>query len=228
MAHKYGDRVRESTTTTGTGTIALGGAATGGYQAFSAVCANNDTVFYAIADPTGAKWEVGLGTWQTGGNPVRTAGGVLSGSSGAGVLVSFDAGTKDVQLVVPTKSGILGAGGGAAIASAATLPVPTGRVCHVTGTTNITGGITATGLEVGTVVVLFFEGVLTVSSGGNLVLDLPLVTDPGCTLTVAWDGTNWREVGRCPMGAPMGEISYFSTTGTAVAIAAASDGSTNM
>ncbi len=227
MAHKYGDRVRESTTTTGTGTITLGGAALGGYQAFSAVCSNNDTVFYSISDPAGTKWEVGLGTWQTGGTIVRTAGGVLTGSSGAGALVSFDAGTKDVMLVVPTKAGILGAGGGATVASAAALPVPTGRVCHVSGTTGITS-VLATNLEVGSVVTLVFDAELDVTKGSNLVIEDNFHALANSTLTLVFDGTNWYELARSAPQFPMGEVSYFSTTGTVVTITAQSDGATNM
>lgn len=195
MAHKYGDRVRESTTSTGTGNVSLAGAATGGYQAFSAVCANNDTCFYCIADPSGTKWEVGLGTWQTGNTLVRTDAGVLAGSSGAGARVSFDAGTKDVFLTLPTKAGILGAGGGATVASAGALPLPTGRVFHVSGTTTITS-ITATNLEVGTVITLIFDDVLTVTDGSNLKLAGNFITSADDTLTLAYDGTNFYEIAR--------------------------------
>jgi hypothetical protein len=101
MAQVIKDRVREVAFTTGTGPFSLSGAPLGGYQPFSAVCANGDTVYYSISDPTGAKWEVGLGTWGTLGILTRSAPGVLSGSNGVGVLVSFDSGTKDVALVVP-------------------------------------------------------------------------------------------------------------------------------
>jgi len=225
--HKYADRVRESTTTTGTGTVTLAGAAEGGYQAFSAVCSNNDTVFYSIADPTGTKWEVGIGTWQTGNLLARTAGGVLSGSDGAGVLVSFGAGTKDVMLVIPTKSGVLGAGGGATVASASALPVPIGRVVHVSGTTGITS-VLATNLEVGTVVTLVFDAELDVTKGSNLVIEDNFHALANSTLTIAYDGTNWYEVTRSAPQFPMGEVNYFSMTGTAVVIASQSDGSTNM
>lgn len=86
-------------------------------------------------------------------------------------------------------------GGGAAIASAAALPVPTGRVCHVTGTTNITS-ITATNLQSGVVVTLIFDGVLTVTDGGNLKLAGNFVTAADSTLSLVYDGTNWYETGR--------------------------------
>jgi len=102
MAHIIADRVLETTTTAGGGAITLAGAVTG-YQAFSDVCADADTVFYAIEAvdgsgvPTGS-WEVGLGTWATGGTLSRTS--VLASSNG-GAAVTFGAGTKNVFLTDP-------------------------------------------------------------------------------------------------------------------------------
>jgi hypothetical protein len=95
------DRVRETTTTTGTGDVTLAGAVSG-FQALSAVCANGDNVFYAIVNRSAAEWEVGFGTWNTGGTLTR---GYVLASSSAGAAVSFSAGTKDV--FVP-KSGMEG------------------------------------------------------------------------------------------------------------------------
>ncbi len=91
MAHLLADRVKETTTTTGTGNITLAGAVTG-FRAFSAVLANNDTTLYAIVHQTAAEWEVGIGTWQTGGTLVRTT--LIASSTGS--AVNFSAGTKDV------------------------------------------------------------------------------------------------------------------------------------
>lgn len=100
MAFVLGDRVKETTTTTGTGTITLAGAATG-FQSFSSgVGAGNDT-FYAIVSQGGSQWEVGVGTLATTTTLTRTAANVISGSSGAGTLVSFSAGTKDVFCTLP-------------------------------------------------------------------------------------------------------------------------------
>ena len=48
MAFAIADRVQETTTTTGTGTVVLAGAVTG-YQSF-AVIGNNNTTYYTIAD----------------------------------------------------------------------------------------------------------------------------------------------------------------------------------
>jgi hypothetical protein len=95
MAHLVADRVRETTTTTGTGNIALGGAVAG-FRAFSAVLVNNDTTLYAIAHQTPGQWEVGIGTWLTGNTLVRTT--PIAGS--AATPVSFAAGTKDVFITL--------------------------------------------------------------------------------------------------------------------------------
>jgi len=62
MALVLADRVKETTTTAGTGTITLDGAATG-FQSF-AVIGNSNTTFYTIAGQTGNQWEVGIGTYS--------------------------------------------------------------------------------------------------------------------------------------------------------------------
>lgn len=96
MAHIIEDRVRETTTTTGTGAITLAGAATG-FRAFSSVMTSpSDTCYYVISG--GAEWEVGLGTYSAANTLTRTT--VLR-SSNANAAVSFSAGTKDVYITVP-------------------------------------------------------------------------------------------------------------------------------
>jgi len=102
MALIIADRIKESSTTTGTGALTLGGALTG-FKAFSAVCANADTLYYAIqsVDSSGnstADWEVGLGSWGTGGVLTRTT---VYASSNANTFVSFAAGTKHVWIDAP-------------------------------------------------------------------------------------------------------------------------------
>lgn len=102
MALVVNDRVKESTTVTGTGTATLLGAASG-FQSF-AVIGNANTTYYCIADQGGANWEVGLGTYTLSGTTLaRTT--VLS-SSDAGALVSFPAGTKDVFCTYPSERSV--------------------------------------------------------------------------------------------------------------------------
>jgi hypothetical protein len=89
------DRVQETTTTTSTGSYTLAGAVLG-FRAFSSVCANGDTVYYTVEN--GTDWEVGLGTWSTGGTLARTT--ILS-SSNSGSAVNWSAGSKNVFLTLP-------------------------------------------------------------------------------------------------------------------------------
>lgn len=86
-------------------------------------------------------------------------------------------------------------GGGGAVASATALPVPTGNLFHVTGTTTITS-ITTTGLGTGLCFTMIFDGVLTVTDGSNLVLAGNFVTTAGDTLSVCFDGTSFYETAR--------------------------------
>jgi len=65
MALVLKDRVKEQTTTTGTGTVTLGGAVSG-FETFSAV-GNGNTTYYAIVSQTADEWEVGLGTYTASG-----------------------------------------------------------------------------------------------------------------------------------------------------------------
>jgi len=83
------DRVKETTTTTGTGTVSLAGAPAG-FQSFNTAFANGSLVYYVIQG--GAEWEIGIGTTGTG-TLARTQ--VLQ-SSNADALVPFSAGVKDV------------------------------------------------------------------------------------------------------------------------------------
>ena len=96
------DRVQETTTTTGTGSVTLLGAVTG-FQSF-AVIGNTNTTFYTIADQGGANWEVGIGTYSTTG-PTLARTTVLSSSNG-GSLVNFTAGTKTVFVSYPSSKSV--------------------------------------------------------------------------------------------------------------------------
>jgi len=85
------DRVVETTTTTGTGSLTLAGAKAG-YRSFATAFGSASlNVCYAITD--GTDWEVGIGTFN--GTTTLTRGKVES-SSNAGALVNWSAGSKDV------------------------------------------------------------------------------------------------------------------------------------
>ena len=98
MALKIADRVRETTITTGTGAISLGGAVTN-FETFSANLSNSDTTYYAIVDNTNGDFEVGLGTYASSGNTLTRTTPISSSNSNS--AVNFGAGTKDVFITTP-------------------------------------------------------------------------------------------------------------------------------
>ena len=101
MALVLKDRVKETSTTTGTGTLTLAGAVTG-YQSFSSAIGNGNTTYYGIYLDGGSEWEVGLGTVGAG-TLARTT--VLASSNG-GSLVNFSAGQKSVWCDYPATKAV--------------------------------------------------------------------------------------------------------------------------
>lgn len=97
MAFVVDDRVKETTTTTGTGTVTLAGAADG-FQAFSAIGDGNST-YYAIVG--GTEWEVGIGTYTASGTTLSRDSVISSSNSGS--LVNFSAGSKEVFVTLPAE-----------------------------------------------------------------------------------------------------------------------------
>jgi hypothetical protein len=93
------NRVQETTTTGGTGTITLAGAVTG-YITFAAGFTTGDVLFYTIDNGIG-EWEIGIGTLVTTGTLSRTT---VIASSNSGALVNFSSGTKRVFCSAPTRS----------------------------------------------------------------------------------------------------------------------------
>lgn len=91
------DRVKETTSTTGTGTVTLLGAAAG-FQSFAAI-GNGNTTYYTIAGQVGNEWEVGIGTYTSAGTTLSRD--TVLASSNSGSLVNFSAGTKDVFVTYP-------------------------------------------------------------------------------------------------------------------------------
>ena len=96
MAFVINDRVKENSTTTGTGTFTLDGAVTG-FETFSSAIVNGNTTYYTIHTQNAAQFEVGIGTVGAG-TLARTS--VIS-SSNSDAAVDFTAGTKDVFCTMP-------------------------------------------------------------------------------------------------------------------------------
>jgi hypothetical protein len=146
MAFVLADRVKETTTTTGTVTVTLLGASTG-YQSFSAI-GDANTTYYTIAGQTGSEWEVGIGTYTASGTTLaRTT--VIS-SSNAGSLVNFSAGTKDVFVTYPAEftSNAIGGGVGAVMLNADTVTangtILAGQNGFSVGPLTVANGVTIT------------------------------------------------------------------------------------
>ena len=102
MALVLADRVKETTTTTGTGTVTLLGASTG-FQSF-AVIGNGNTTYYTIAGQGTSEWEVGVGTYTSSGTTLART--TVLASSNSGSLVNFSAGTKDVFVTYPAEKSV--------------------------------------------------------------------------------------------------------------------------
>ena len=101
MALVIKDRVKESSTTTGTGTYTLAGAEAG-FQTFAAI-GNGNTTYYAATD--GTDWEVGIGTYTSSGTTLaRTT--ILS-SSNSDSAVDWGSGTKLIFCTQPSSKAVM-------------------------------------------------------------------------------------------------------------------------
>ena len=104
MALVIADRVRETTTTTGTGAITLAGAVAN-FETFTANLSNSDTTYYSIVDNTNGAFEVGLGTFTASGTTLART--TIIASSNSNSAVDFGAGTKDVFITIPASKMIV-------------------------------------------------------------------------------------------------------------------------
>ena len=102
MALVVNDRVKETSTTTGTGTLTLAGAVTG-FETFSSAIGNANTTYYAIVNTVNSEFEVGLGTVGAG-TLARTT---IISSSNSDSAVDFAAGTKNVFVTLPASKSVI-------------------------------------------------------------------------------------------------------------------------
>ncbi len=179
MALVINDRVKETTTTTGTGTVTLGGAVSG-FDTFAAGIGNSNTTYYCIQ--LGAEFEVGLGTLA--GDSSTLARTTVISSSNSDNAVNFSAGAKNVFCTLPaSKATVLDASGNLALA---------GNI-DVDGTSNldvvdIDGAVDmASTLQVDGVLTTTATQVATggITSGSNIVSDTDSTDDLGTT-SVRW------------------------------------------
>ena len=99
------DRIKETSTTSGTGTLTLAGAANG-FRSFADI-GNGNTTYYAIVDTTAGTWEVGIGTYTSSGTTLARN-TILSNSSGTTAAINFAANVKDVFVTYPASKAVYG------------------------------------------------------------------------------------------------------------------------
>lgn len=100
MALVLADRIKETTTTTGTGTYTLGGAATG-FESFAAV-GNGNTTYYCCTD--GTNFEVGIGTYTASGTTLART--TILQSSNSDSAVNWTSGTRDIFCTQPAEKAV--------------------------------------------------------------------------------------------------------------------------
>lgn len=210
------DRVRETTTTTGQGTVTLAGAVTG-FQSFS-VIGNGNTTYYTIAGQGTSEWEVGIGTYTSAGTTLSRD-TVLASSAGAPTKTNFSAGTKDVFVTYPAERSVYSDGTNIVPDTAAVLLPSSGG----TGQTTYTDGQLLIGNTTGNTLTkaTLTQGTgITVTNGAGSVT----VTNAGVTSVAAGTGIS--------VSAPTGGVTITNAgvtsvaAGTGISVSAATGGVT--
>jgi hypothetical protein len=104
MALVVNDRVKETSTTNGTGTFDLGGAVSG-FESFVTAIGNGNTTYYSIVNENG-EFEVGLGTVTDAATDTLSRDTIIS-SSNSDAAVNFTAGTKNVFCTLPASKAVI-------------------------------------------------------------------------------------------------------------------------
>ena len=95
MPYTIANRVQETTSTSGTGTLNLNGAIAG-FQSFVTGVGTGSTTSYVIYDPTANVWEAGIGTVTAGSPNTLARTQVLSNSSGTTSQINLVGNTSNV------------------------------------------------------------------------------------------------------------------------------------
>ena len=104
MAHVVSDRVKQITTSTGTGDIVVSSSVSG-FDTFSNVLSNGDTTYIAIVDAANGTWETSLATWTSSTSTLART--TILASSNSGNAVNFASGNKDVFITEPASKSLL-------------------------------------------------------------------------------------------------------------------------
>ena len=207
MAFITADRVKDTSTTTGTGNITVSGSAPFGYRTFSTVLSVADTFYYAIQGQSTAEWEIGVGTYASTNQFARTT--VLA-SSASNSAVSFSSGTKNVFITLAaTRTLQLDSAGN---------PVFTGVLAIANGGTNTSATPTAGAIPYGTGTALGYSTAGTagqvLTSGGTGAPTWTTATGTGTVTSVAVSGGS---TGLTTSGGPVTTSGTITLAGTLAA-----------
>ena len=139
MSHVVADRVRETTTTTGTGTYTLAGAVTG-FETFGSI-GNNNPTYYCCTD--GTTFEVGVGTYTSSGTTLART--TILQSSNSDSAVNWSAGTRQIFCTLPAEKSVIE---------------------DASNNVSIAGVLTSTGLTIGSAAIT--EAELEILDGANV------------------------------------------------------------
>jgi len=190
MALVLNDRVKETSTTTGTGAVTFGGAVSG-FDTFSTGIGNSNTTYYCIATRGIDEWEVGLGTLAADSSTMtRTT--IFTNSDGNTSAITLSAGTKDIFCTEPaskTMEMALTTTGDTLYASAANTPA---RLAIGTGrfTLQTNSGATAPEWAASPQSLMTAAGDILYASGANTLAKLAKGSDDE-VLTLASGIPSW-------------------------------------
>jgi len=192
MALVLKDRVKETSTTAGTGALTLAGAVAG-YQSFS-VIGDANTTYYTIVDPTANTWEVGIGTYTASGTSLSRD-TILESSSG-GSAVSFASNAKDVFVTYPAERAVA-----TDLAQTLTNKTLSGALLYDGYTEEVfavSGTTPALSPTNGTVQTWTLTGSSTPTAGTwNTGQSITLMVDDGSAFTITWSSVavTWKTNG---------------------------------
>jgi hypothetical protein len=205
MALVLADRVLETSTTSGSGTITLAGAKPG-YQSFSVV-GNGNTTYYTIAGVT--EWEVGIGTYTASGTTLSRD--TVLASSAGGAKVTFSAGIKDVFVDYPAGRAVFGNETGTVVvanlnATSAVITTLSSSSANITTLTGTTFGTTAT--------TQFRGASATITTITGTSANITTITEAGSPVVVQTDiGSAPNEI---PLNQYLGDMAYQSSDAVSV------------
>ena len=178
MALVLNNRVRETTSTTGTGAVTFAGAVDG-FQTFAAGIGNDNTTYYAISLNSANEWEVGLGTLN-GDSSTLTRTTVLE-SSNSDSAVDFAAGSKEIFCTLPAEKAMYLDASGAGVG---------GLAAVVDDTTPQLGG----NLDVnGNAIVSASDGAIAINANGTGTVTMTTNSVTGDVIPGKREGTDFTD-----------------------------------